>query len=172
MEDGRQPKPPLVPPSTWRRALVGAVASLPAWRRALQESRPAQLSRRVVATLGRTPPGRRVGRLLARARDRALRGITGLAAVGAEQEQRGVEKARATFDQTFDMTCTRLAESSVIRDLIRQQSAGLAVSALGRMRAWSAAADDAVESLVARLVSPRRRRRQPRRHLLPAETTP
>jgi hypothetical protein len=172
MDDGPKAKPPLLPPGTWRRAMVGVVASLPAWGRALQDSRPARVSRQAVASLARTPPGRRIRRLLARARGRVLLRIAELAAAGAEEERRGRERAKAAFDQTFDMTCSRLAESTVIQDLVRQQSAGLASSAIARLRAWSAAADDAVENLVARLLFPRRHRRQPRRHLLPVETAP
>ena len=52
------------------------------------------------------------------------------------------------------------------------EKTGLAESAIARLRAWSAVADDAVERFVRRLLFPRRTPRRARRHLRPVETAP
>jgi hypothetical protein len=171
---GRRLPPPAagrgLPPGTARRALVGTIASLPAWRAAARDSAPARLARRVGAALTEArPTGRLVG-LLAAVRGSASRALARLALLGEQEERRDRAMASAAVEEIFDATCARLAESEALRRLVREQTTGLTASAIGTLRAWSAEADEALERALAWLPERLSRRSRRRKRLRPAES--
>jgi hypothetical protein len=158
------------PPGKGRRAFVGALASLPAWRAAANDSAPARFARRVGAALERARPTSALVGLLASARTRAARAVARLAMLGEEEERRDRALASAAVEEIFDATCARLAESEPLRRLVREQTTGVTAAALAAVREWCARADDAVERALSWLPDRIRRRLRRRPRLLPAES--
>jgi len=162
------------PPTGARRpakhqVLVGAIVSLPSWTRAARRTAPARLARRAAAALAATRPGGAIAGLLVAARSRARLVFRRLAAIGEEEERRDEALARTAVEEAFEVTCARLAESEAIRRLVREQTTSLTATAIYTLRAWAAAADDAIDRAFERAVAPfRRHRHRRRRFLLPA----
>jgi hypothetical protein len=167
--------PPLPPGRAESQAALETIATQPAPRRAAAARLPGRLARRAAARLARTRPARRVTARVAgavtRARGRARFELGRLAVVARDEERRGREVAEPALQKMFDDACTRLAESGAIRQLVREQSVGLTASAIARLRAWAADADDTVERVTTGVFRRRPRGGQSRRRWLPAEST-
>lgn len=162
-----------LPPATVRRALVGAIVAVDDWTEAALAGRPARAAGQVIETVTGTWIGRKVRRVLAGVGARVLPQLAQLAALGAEEERRAQDLARAGLQAVFDATCARLAESEAIRRLVHEQSTGLTETLIGEIRGRSAAADDALDHAITRVFGRlrRKRRRAPRPRLEPAGAT-
>ena len=146
-------------------AFVGALVSAPAAFAALRArvagrlSRARRLARRGGRLLAAAPGTRR---LLVRAeawRARTALRLAALSVVGAREEAEGLALARAAVQGLFEVGLAEVAASPEIERVIREQSQGLAVSALATLRDRSARADGLVEGAAGRFFGRRSRRR-------------
>jgi hypothetical protein len=162
--------PETLPPVRPRHVFIGAAAAAPAWlsrrlarRRRAPRPSPGEPLRRT---------GGRARRLLARAPGvaRARRGLDSLRArvsarrarvtaqlaswaeLGRREEHGGRALAREALNGYYEIALARVADSRELKQLVAEQSEGLAVSAVTGLRDGSARADDAVESVARRLL--------------------
>jgi hypothetical protein len=156
-----------LPPFRARHVLFGAASAVPGWIAARFARRRRNVAAPPVGP-GRAARGHAY-RLLARAPgvDRARRGylawrarlaaqigaqVGAWAAVGRREEQKGRALAREALIGYYELAMARIADSPELKQVIGEQSQGLAVSAVTGLRDGSARADDAIETVARRLL--------------------
>jgi hypothetical protein len=168
-----EPAPPGAPLDLRHAALgflssaIGGASRAPARARA-RLRRMAESARRRAAPLDRANklasrvPGlpRAMGRLRAW-RDRGRAQLTRWAELGRREQAQSRVLAFDALTVLRENMLARVSESPELKEVIREQSTGIAVTAMGELRERSARADSLVERTVGRLLhdghSPRRR---------------
>jgi hypothetical protein len=129
-------------------ARLGARLS-PVGRRARRLAPPA------ARLLGRLPGAARANARLGLWRTRAEAALARWAAEGAREETEGRAVARAALTTIRERALARLTESPDLKQVIREQSEGLAETAVSELRERSARADRLAEGAVRRLLGRR-----------------
>lgn len=146
-----------------RHVLIGAAAAAPTWlaRRLARRRRvpaplimepPRPLSGRARRLLARAPGVERARRGLDSLRARASAQIASWAEAGRREEHGGRALAREALAGYQELAMARIADSPELKQVIAEQSQGLAVSAVTGLRDGSARADDTIESVARRLL--------------------
>jgi hypothetical protein len=151
-------EPVAFPPVAPRHVLLGALCAAPAGlQRALARARPlaertGQVASDGLRWLARVPGGRRLEEATRAARARALIQIARWAAAGVREEMAARSLARTALPEVFELAMARLADSPDLQELLKDQSEGLTVAAMNRLREYSQGADQAAQGLASRLL--------------------
>jgi hypothetical protein len=121
--------------------------------------RTAPLARRTFALARRAPGAAQVGARLDAWRARGEEQVARWAAAGRREATDGRELARGVLTNVRENAFARVSESPDLKRVIREQSEGIAVTAVGELRDRSARADSLAEGAVRRLLG---RRPEPR----------
>jgi hypothetical protein len=107
---------------------------------------------RVGRLAGRAPGAARAAARLRGWRARGAAKLAGWAVVGRREEAESRALARAAVATVYQTALGRVAESPSLKQVIREQSQGIAVTAVTELRHRSASADNLAEGAVRRLL--------------------
>jgi len=117
--------------------------------------RARRLGKPLSAMLGRLPGSGRAGTELDRWRRRGQAALARWAVDGAREEAEGRALARAALTTFREQALARVTDSPDLKQVIRDQSQGIAVTAMSELRDRSARADGLAEVAVRRLLGRR-----------------